>query len=279
MSGRGAEGTGIRPAVGRLARLAGDLRRACLGPWGRVIIVAGVIGVLMAMSGGFGARDRPFLARLIYCETLMMAGVGLGVFAARRLIPRPWFETRALIAITLMTLAIGLPMCLIAAAALAWMQRLPLDLARLADVFPTTLATTAGVVVLAFLARSRDAAETHSAAQGAPPARFLARLPPRLAGGTLWAVQAEDHYLRLRTSLGEDLILMRLADAVAELEGIEGARVHRSWWVARAAVIGVERGDGRATLILADGARAPVSRSYLKPLRDAGWLSPLAGDG
>ena len=37
-------------------------------------------------------------------------------------------------------------------------------------------------------------------------------------------MEAEDHYLRLHTSKGQDLILMRLSDAIAELEGIEGAR-------------------------------------------------------
>jgi DNA-binding LytR/AlgR family response regulator len=94
----------------------------------------------------------------------------------------------------------------------------------------------------------------------------------KLAGSTLFAVEAQDHYLRLHTSRGEDLILMRLSDAIAELEGIEGARTHRSWWVARAAVVSAERAEGRATLTLPTGAIAPVSRSYVRPLRDAGWF-------
>jgi DNA-binding LytR/AlgR family response regulator len=85
-------------------------------------------------------------------------------------------------------------------------------------------------------------------------------------------VEAEDHYLRLHTSLGQDLILMRLGDAVTELEGIEGARTHRSWWVARDAVSRVEREDGRVRLVLVDGASAPVSRAYIKALRAAGWF-------
>jgi DNA-binding LytR/AlgR family response regulator len=85
-------------------------------------------------------------------------------------------------------------------------------------------------------------------------------------------VEAQDHYLRLHTSKGQDLILMRLSDAIAELDGIEGARTHRSWWVARGAVVSAERAEGRATLTLTDGAQAPVSRSYVKPLREAGWF-------
>ena len=65
---------------------------------------------------------------------------------------------------------------------------------------------------------------------------------------------------------------MRLSDAVAELEGIEGAQTHRSWWVARTAVEGAQRGDGRATLSLKGGVEAPVSRAYAKALREAGWF-------
>ena len=85
-------------------------------------------------------------------------------------------------------------------------------------------------------------------------------------------MESEDHYLRLHTSQGQDLILMRLADAVAELEGIEGAQVHRSWWVAREAIAESRRGDGRATLTLKDGSEVPVSRTYAKLLRERGWI-------
>ena len=111
------------------------------------------------------------------------------------------------------------------------------------------------------MVQARTVTATHTAPAGAPPARFLARLPAKLAGASLWAVEAEDHYLRLHTSKGQDLILLRLADALGELEGIEGARTHRSWWVARDAVAAVERAEGRTTLTLPDGAKAPVSRT------------------
>jgi DNA-binding LytR/AlgR family response regulator len=72
--------------------------------------------------------------------------------------------------------------------------------------------------------------------------------------------------------LGQDLILMRLSDAVSELEGLEGAQTHRSWWVAKDAVTGAERGDGRATLTLKDGSEVPVSRAYARTLRAEGWF-------
>jgi hypothetical protein len=116
-----------------------------------------------------------------------------------------------------------------------------------------------------------DAPET-SPALNAPHAPFETRLPPKLRGASLYAVEAQDHYLRVHTSRGSDLVLMRLSDAMSELKGIEGAQVHRSWWVARDAVVAAQRADGRAVLTLPSGAQAPVSRTYVKALRDAGWL-------
>ena len=64
---------------------------------------------------------------------------------------------------------------------------------------------------------------------------------------------------------------MRLSDAIAAVEALDGARTHRSWWVARDAVERVSRGDGRAVLTLSNGLEAPVSRTYAPALREAGW--------
>ena len=65
---------------------------------------------------------------------------------------------------------------------------------------------------------------------------------------------------------------MRLVDAIGELEGLEGAQTHRSWWVARDAVESARRDGDKVTLVLKGGAEAPVSRPNIKPLRDAGWF-------
>jgi DNA-binding LytR/AlgR family response regulator len=101
--------------------------------------------------------------------------------------------------------------------------------------------------------------------------QFAERLPMKLKGATIYAVSAEDHYLRLHTSKGSDLILMRLSDAIAELEGLEGAQTHRSWWVARDAVESARRDGDKVVLTLKGGAEAPVSRPNVRPLREAGW--------
>lgn len=102
--------------------------------------------------------------------------------------------------------------------------------------------------------------------------RLFARIPSRL-GRDLLALAMEDHYVRVHTALGSDLILMRLRDAVAELDGVPGLQVHRSHWVAAHAVAAVERRpDGKMTLVLVNGLRVPVSRSYAAGVRAAGWL-------
>jgi len=61
-------------------------------------------------------------------------------------------------------------------------------------------------------------------------------------------------------------------DQTDAIEGIEGAQVHRSWWIARDAITEAERGDGRATLTLKDGVTVPVSRTYARMLREKGWI-------
>lgn len=60
-----------------------------------------------------------------------------------------------------------------------------------------------------------------------------------------------------------------MADALAELCDSEGMRVHRSWWVAERAVEGEEKGE---KLVLVNGMKVPVSRSYRMQARDRGWL-------
>lgn len=105
-----------------------------------------------------------------------------------------------------------------------------------------------------------------------PGPALTGKLPLNLKTAPIHALQSEDHYLRVHTARGDALILMRLSDAIAAMAAIEGAQTHRSWWVAREAVTGVKKADGRATLTLAGGLDVPVSRTYYPKLREAGWL-------
>jgi DNA-binding LytR/AlgR family response regulator len=83
----------------------------------------------------------------------------------------------------------------------------------------------------------------------------------------------EDHYVRIRTEHGSRLEMGPLARVTAMLSGVEGLQTHRSWWVARRAITGVERDGRNLRLRLVDGETAPVSRASVAKLRAAGWLA------
>lgn len=99
---------------------------------------------------------------------------------------------------------------------------------------------------------------------------FTKSLPPGIAG-TVIALAAEDHYLRVHTERGEALIHHRFSEAVREL-GEAGVQVHRSWWVAKHAVERVEKDGDRHVLVLKGGVRAPVSRTFGLAAREAGLI-------
>jgi hypothetical protein len=236
-------------------------------------------GAFLGLIGPLGTHELGLATRLGYWIVAIVAGGLLGwatTWAVLRWLPlrdRPWLTIFAVT--TLMTppgvvliwvwcrVALGLDMPL---------DRLP----ALAGQF--VLISLAMTALSRFLvpapASATPAAHPRPAAAVPAPGRapFLDRLPPRLRGATLHAVQAEDHYLRVHTDRGSDLILLRLGDALAELAPLDGAQTHRSWWVARQAVRTVRRHDGRATLTLDGGLDVPVSRAHVAALRATGWL-------
>ena len=240
----------------------------------RTLLVSASVGVFLSFVEAFDTGHVAFLPRTAFMVTVGLAGALLGMasFRLAGLIPltRRGLVVHTVISGTLMTPLMGL----LVWGAVGFVSRGRAHTHELPQYMLITWVMCLVMSGLAiFLSHRREAAQAAQAAPAAPaPVKFLERLPLKLRGAEIWAVEAEDHYLRLHTSKGQDLILMRLADAVAELEGIEGAQVHRSWWVARDAVADARRGDGRATLTLKDGSEVPVSRTYARLIREAGWI-------
>ena len=96
---------------------------------------------------------------------------------------------------------------------------------------------------------------------------------PRHLSRTVLCLQMEDHYVRVHTPQGSALVLMSLSQAMAGLKDEEGVQTHRSWWVARASIVGVIEDGRKLRLRLTDGLEAPVSRARVGALREKGWLS------
>ena len=250
----------------RASRAAGWLRRHARG-----LALATLGGVFLAFVGAFGTGEEALPRRLLYWVVVMLTG-GLVGGAVRDLLgstgwleDRPWLQAGA-VALMIAVILTGLVWAFTSA-----FFGEGAGFPDPASYFLPVLAVSAAMTAITTLA-DRTPPMTHQAPAGGSPPRLLERLPPRLRGADLYAVEAEDHYLRLHTSRGSDLILMRLSDALAELEGLEGAQTHRSWWVAREAVEDARRGDGRAVLRLKNGVEAPVSRTYARALRESGWF-------
>lgn len=253
----------------------------------RLPVLAVTVAVLTIL-GPFGTfQDMGAAARMAYWGGLVASGnalFDLVMLAARRLLTdhgRTWplMLATALLAVSLIqTLLVAL---------------LEQELRRPSLVTPPGLAALYGYVLvvtllvaappiwlelrdLGLIERKAPASTEGPATPPAAPAPhgaapFLDRIPPRL-GRDLLALAMEDHYVRVHTSAGSDLILMRLRDAVAELTGVDGLQVHRSHWVAAAAVAAVERRpDGKLTLRLTNGLCVPVSRNCAPAVRAAGW--------
>jgi hypothetical protein len=235
----------------------------------QVLAVATGIGLFLAFVGAFGLDREPLLKRCLMILPYSWFGAVLGLVCFRLVARAPWSERRPWLSALASGLVMTAPMSVFVVVT-AWAVSPPgMPVSMIPGAVLETLVICVAMCLLAALMRRRT---LFTNPQPAAPPKFLDRLPLKLRGAEVWAVEAEDHYLRLHTSKGQDLILMRLADAIAELEGIEGAQAHRSWWIARDAITDAQRGDGRATLTLKDGSEVPVSRTYAKALRERGWI-------
>jgi len=243
------------------------LKRLITGDPAKGVGIAVAAGVFLALTNAFGSTTGLGLRLADWVVLMIVAGLW-AEFCMRTIRRLPGMERSWLIRFVVSVLVIGLPLTVVVWGVTGWIFY---GQAYGPDMFPglvwRVLLITAVMTAIG-MAMEPKTATTHA---GEGPPRFLDRLPPRLRGAVIHAVQAEDHYLRIHTDRGSDLILMRLSDAVAELEGLEGAQTHRSWWVARDAVQDVKRGDGRATLTLEGGLTVPVSRRHARALRQAGW--------
>ena len=250
------------------------------------LAVMTVIGVLLALIGPLGSFGAPFWLRLVYWLGLAWAG-----YACYR--PIGGLVTRLGASLDLPEWSLWLIACLVATVPMTmvvWLvEALPPPLEVPApevwlQTYGYVLAIGAVVTMVFYLIQSKQPqqapaplapatapAPAPAAAPDAPRPRLLDRLPPAL-GADLVALEMEDHYLRVHTALGSDLILLRMRDAVAELDGLDGAQVHRSWWVLRAAVERVERDGRNVRLVLHRGLTAPVARNMVPVLKAAGWL-------
>ena len=229
-----------------------------------------VAGILLGWSGPFDTFSALApVPRLLYWLIVVATTYATGVFvhgwAARALALQQTGFWRATLVGGLLT---GAAVTLV----LLGINWAGLGLAPAgADYLLPVAANAVGVSLLVSVALALAGRETRPPPEAGKPARILARLPLEKRGALI-SLSVQDHYVEVRTSKGREMLLMRLKDAMAETEGVDGLQVHRSHWVALGQVRAARRLGDRAELSMSDGRDIPVSRTYVKAIRAAGLL-------
>ena len=233
---------------------------------------AGVVvglGLLFSWLGVYDTGQAPFPARFLFWTATMAVGAGSSFFVA----PYMWsdrFEAwPAPVKIAIVAFAVSFPVTVVLFVFNGGPYSINHAIIQFVYVLIISLIISTGMYVAHVFEEAKAATSDSSSDQ---LAAFMERLPVKFRTAELHAISSEDHYLRVHTSLGEEMILMRLADAVRELAGADGLQVHRSWWVARQGIQDEKRIDGRSFLVLPSGTEVPVSRSYRAKAKEAGLI-------
>lgn len=103
--------------------------------------------------------------------------------------------------------------------------------------------------------------------------RLYKRLPDSGNTARVTRLTVDDHYVLVYMDDSScHRILMRFSDAVNEMDGTIGFNTHRSHWVATEHVVESLRENNRDYLLMRDGSKVPVSKSYRENVVASGFL-------
>ncbi|MBP8247757.1 MAG: hypothetical protein KAX56_12885, partial [Phenylobacterium sp.] len=172
----------------------------------RTLLVAASVGVFLSFVEAFDTGHVAFLPRTAFMVALGLAGavLGMGSFRLAGLIP---LSSRGLVIHTAVSGTLMTPPMGLLVWSAVWLvsngRAHKHDLPQYMLISWVMCLALSGLAI--FLSHRPVAG---AAVIPAPaPVKFLERLPLKLRGAEVWAVEAEDHYLRLHTSKGQDLIL------------------------------------------------------------------------
>jgi hypothetical protein len=243
--------------------------------WSRDLAIAASVGLFLGLVGPFGSYSNTSHVTVLayWIGSLLFGAVlfGLTLRPAAHLAPKRRVPAAAILSVTLIAVAIPLALGCHAVALRLWPR--PIGEIGWSMWYAQTLVISLPLALcywLGSVGRPKPR-QPDSAPAMATTHDFLLRLPPRL-GKNLLALEMEDHYVRAHTAAGSALILIPLHRAIAELAPTHGIQTHRSWWVARDAVTGIIRDGRNLRLQLTNGLQAPVARTKIASLREAGLL-------
>ncbi len=243
----------------------------------RVAAEAGLLiglGLVMAEIGPYATDEVKGTVRVVYWLVCIggggAIGVGVDTLVGRR---TPTFWTRIACTTLAMTPLVSLFVWAVSAVLLTPRLQPRLSLGFLVQVFVISLL----VMILRALFWRGPVTVVETKIVVEPPLpqaeeRFRRRLTAKRRHARLLAVQAEDHYLRVYTDAGDELLTLRFSEALQDLSAAHGFQVHRSWWVAAEAIENVHWRKNAGEVRLIGGLAAPVSRTRADALKEAGWF-------
>jgi DNA-binding LytR/AlgR family response regulator len=244
-------------------------RSQFLGPVPYVVL--GSVATLLAILGPFGTGEvLSFVEAFIYWLVIAAGTYSIGFLVNAGLTPKlptGWNKFSRIIVVSFVTGAAITPF--VAVITYAAFDDPPLIsewLELTAEIF--AIALIVNIILQVNDDRVKNLAVDHH--QEGPT--LLDRLPLEKRGPII-ALSSQDHYTLVQTTRGEELVLIRLADAIREAEPTQGLQVHRSHWVALKQVSTARRDGGRAILTLSSEVEIPVSRSFIEAVKDTGLFA------
>lgn len=248
--------------------LAGTLAEArALGQSPQVWTALVGAGLIVGLTGPFGTYGTlPVAPRIGYWLVVTTTTFWIGLlvsFAVASSAERRGVAAPVSVGIGAVVASLPISAWLAALHTVVFAASFGQDVLRL---LPYVTVIAIGVAALHEALETRHARIATAVAAPAQPG-WLERLPHRL-GRDLILLEAQDHYVRAETTLGDTLVRTTIYEA-AEALGDHGIRVHRSWWVARAAIDTYRYRAGGAVLVLRTGQEVPVGRTYRRAVKQA----------
>jgi len=204
------------------------------------IIIVAIIGLIMGFLGPFGTYEMPSGIRLAYW--VIFSIIGYVIFRPITYVAQFLREI-----IDIPEWLAELLGCMLAAIPFTFliifiMSGLKWDVTvineRYGLLYLQCLAIGFGIYLFMANMFSRNAM-IKSTVKEAVQDNIRTKLHERLPAGFpehIDALHAEDHYVHVYADGHKEMLLMRMSDAIKEIDNIDGCQIHRSWWVAHHAV-------------------------------------------
>ncbi len=240
------------------------------------LVVQACVGAVLGISGPFGTQDTVLiLPRILYWIWVVYSTYGIGLFGLT--LTQNFLSTRPVLLQSILAGVLNGATISLYIVSLNHLIFGPTSMPNgpytfVIRVFLIGFFVTAAGATIASIVYSRQKAVSPEPSSTQPSVVPLLERLPLDKRGDLVALSVEDHYVRIKTTAGVEMILMRLSDAIRETGDAIGDQVHRSHWVSYSHVASARREGDRAILTMKDGSEVPVSRANLPKIREAGLL-------